>query len=96
MGPDGRLQPFTLSADVGFDYSRSGNALGFFSARARAVGTGRLTATVNPDSGALSGASVTTNAKLSGFDGDAAKAEAEFRAMLEKSSRMTPAGCWPS
>lgn len=84
MGPDARLQPFTFSADVRFDWSRSATALAFFGSRARAVGTGRLTATVNPTTGALSGASLSTKAKTSGYGSDTAKADATFTAMLEK------------
>jgi hypothetical protein len=92
MGPDARLQPFTVSADVRFDWSRSAAALAFFGNRARAVGTGRLTATVNPTTGALSGASVSTKAKTSGYGSDTAKADATFTAMLEKLLKDQAAG----
>lgn len=69
MSADARLTPFTVSISASLDYSRTAQALAFFSARSRAVGSGSMTATVNPVSGAVSGATVTTSSRLSGFSG---------------------------
>lgn len=69
MGPDARLTPFTVTVSGTLDYSRTAQGLAFFSSRARAVGTGAMTATVNPVTGAVTGARVTTTTRTSGFSG---------------------------
>ena len=69
MGPDARLTPFTVTVSGTLDYSRTAQGLAFFSSRARAVGTGAMTATVNPVTGAVTGAKVTTTTRTSGFSG---------------------------
>lgn len=84
FGADGKARPFTVRVTASHDYSRSATALAFFSARARAVGTGSMTATVNPATGQVSGATVTTTGRTSGFQIGQAAADAELRAQMEK------------
>ncbi len=84
MGPDARLKPFTFSVSSSIDYSRSAQVLAFFGARARIVASGTMTGTMNPQNGQISGASVSTKVRSSGFGNDGASAEGHFRAALEK------------
>ena len=84
MGPDARLKPFTFSVNSSIDYSRSAQVLAFFQSRTRVVGSGTMSGTMNPASGQISGASVATKVRSSGFGNDGASAEGAFRAVLEK------------
>jgi hypothetical protein len=58
--------------------------LAFFSARSRVVANGTMSGTMNPQTGQISGASVSTTVRSSGFGGDTGAAEASFRGTLEK------------
>ncbi|MEW6582370.1 MAG: hypothetical protein AB1416_06385, partial [Actinomycetota bacterium] len=85
IGADGRLQPIAFTVSASLDYSRTAQGLAFFSSRTRVVATGTMTGTVDPVTGQVSGATVTSSVRSSGFDGkDAAAAEATYRAALEK------------
>lgn len=84
FGPDGKAQPFAFTASATFDSSNSAQVLAFFQGRTRAVGSGTMTGTIDPATGAVSGATVTTKARTSGFDKGQAAADAELRAEIEK------------
>ncbi len=84
IGADGRLQPIAFSVSASLDYSRSAQALAFFQSRSRAVATGTMTGTVNPATGKISGARISSNARTSGFEGTQSAADAAFRNTIEK------------
>ncbi len=84
MGPDARLKPFTFSVSSSTDYARTAQVLAFFGSQTRVVATGTMTGTMNPQNGQISGASVSTKVRSSGFGNDGASAEGAFRAALEK------------
>lgn len=84
IGPDGTSKPFPLTVTASFDYSRNADVLGFFQSRTRAVASGTLTGTMDPATGLLTGATITTNVRTSGFEGTTAAADKAFRDVLEK------------
>lgn len=84
FGPDGKAQPFAVTVSATYDRSFSGTALAFFGARTRAVGSGTLTGTLDPATGKISGATVTTKVRTSGMSQGQAAADAEMRALMEK------------
>lgn len=84
IGPDGKFKPFPISVSATLDYSRSAQALAFLQSRQRAVASGTLTGTLDPSTGQLSGASISTKVRTSGFDGPQATADAAFRKVIEK------------
>jgi hypothetical protein len=84
MGPDARLEPFPFSVKASLDYSRTAQVLAFLSSRSRVVASGTMSGTMDPRTGQISGASVSTTVRSSGFGGDAGAAEASFRGALEK------------
>jgi hypothetical protein len=84
FGPDGKAQPFAFTASATFDSSSSGQVLAFFQGRTRAVGSGTITGTLDPATGTISGATVTTKERTSGFDKGQAAADAELRSEIEK------------
>jgi hypothetical protein len=84
FGPDGKAQPFAFTVSATYDSSRSAQVLAFFSGRTRAVGSGTMTGTLDPATGKVSGATVTTNARTSGYGKGQAAADAEVRALMEK------------
>ncbi len=83
MGPDARLKPFTFSVSSSIDWVRHGDVF-IFQRYLRVVGSGTMTGTMNPQNGQISGASVSTKVRSSGFGNDGASAEGQFRAALEK------------
>ncbi len=84
MGADGKFKPFVLTVTASSDYSRSVQGLAFLQSRTRAVSSGKLTGTINPATGLLTGATITTNVRTSGFEGSKAAADAAFRPSIEK------------
>jgi len=84
IGPDGTSKPFPLTVTASLDYSRSAGVLAFFQSRTRAVASGTLTGTMDPATGLLTGATITTNVRTSGFEGTTAAADKAFRATIEK------------
>jgi hypothetical protein len=84
MGPDGRLQPFTVNISTSLDYARSAAVLAFFGSRQRIVATGTMTGTMDPNTGILSGAAISTNSRNSGYTGSKAALDAEMRKVTEK------------
>lgn len=83
FGPDGAARPFAVTVEVSLDSARSAQVLAFLSARTRAVGRGTMTGTVDPATGKVSGATVTTSGRTSGYSGGQAAADAQLRAALE-------------
>ena len=84
MGSDGTFRSVPLTVTVNSDYSRSAQVLAFLQARTRGVTSGTLTGSLNPATGLLTGATITTNVRTSGFAGTTTEADAKFRAMIEK------------
>ncbi len=85
MGADARLKPIPFSATVGLDYSRSAAELAIVNSRSRAADTVTMTGTIDPVSGQISGGTVTSNIKASGFTGASdAAAAASFTPILAK------------
>ncbi len=84
IGSDGKFAPFPISVTATLDYSRSAQALAFLQSRQRAVASGTLTGTLNPATGQLSGASIASKVRTSGFDGPQAAVDAAFRTVIEK------------
>ena len=84
FGADGKAQPFTFTVTASHSYNRSAQVLAFFQSRVSATGTGTMTGTIDPATGTISNASLTTNLKSTGYGSDAAKAEASLRSILEK------------
>ncbi len=83
MGADARLKPIPFSATVGLDYSRSAAELTIFGSRSREADTVTITGTIDPVSGQISGGTVTSNIKASGFTGASdAAAAASFKPIL--------------
>lgn len=88
LGPDARLKPFPVTATASLDYSRSATVLALFGSRSRAVGSTTLTGIVDPVTGQISGASITTKVRAGGFVGATdAEAADSFRPVLEKLAR---------
>jgi hypothetical protein len=84
VGADGRLQPITFTVSASLDYSRTAQALAFLSSRTRVVATGTMTGTIDPTTGQISGARISSNVRSSGFDAQQAAAEASYRSAIEK------------
>ena len=84
FGPDGKAQPFTFTATASYDTAGSAQVLAFFSSHTRAVGSGTMTGTLDPATGKVSNAAVTTTARSSGYGQDQASAEAGMHAQMEK------------
>ncbi len=87
LGADGRLQPITVTVTASADYSRSAQALAFFGSRTRVVATGSMTGKIDPVTGQLSGGTVSSNVRSSGFGSAAASAETTFRNLIEQQMR---------
>lgn len=83
FGADGKAQPFKFTVSTSYDSARSAQVLAFFSSRTRAVGTGTMTGTLDPATGKVSNATVTTSARTSGFEQGKASADASTRALME-------------
>lgn len=83
FGPDGKAKTFTFTVTASYDAARSAQALAFFSSRTRAVGTGTMTGTLDPATGRVSNATVTTTARTSGYEQGQATADAQVRALME-------------
>ena len=87
LGPDARLQPYTMTVTASFDHVQSGQVLAFFQGRFRFVASGTFNGTVNPSTGSVSGGSMTTNGRVA--DGtvnaaERAEAEGKLRSSIEK------------
>ena len=84
IGADGRLRPISFTVSGSIDYSRSAQVLAFLQSRSRAVTTGTMTGTVDPVTGRISGARISSSTRTSGFAGTESAAETEFRNVLER------------
>ncbi len=84
VGADGRLGPVTVNVTASFDYSRSAQGLAFLSSRARATGSGTMTATIDPATGKISNGKMETKVKSTERD---AAGEAAIRDVIEKLMR---------
>ncbi len=83
FGADGKARPFAFTVNAYMAYKRNARAL-FLHSSSRFLGTGSISGTLNPATGAVTGGKVATNVQTSGFDGTQAAADADLRAVLEQ------------
>lgn len=83
FGPDGKAQPFNVTVNVTYDSSRSAQALAFFQSRQRVVGSGTMTARLDPKTGNVSNVTVTSKGHATGYPGSKAAVDAQVRALIE-------------